>query len=140
MDIPYDSEDTLKETIDLLLKLPKPLHFNLYSLQYFPYYPLTQKALADGHIKEAEASVDTLAQRLFRTWGFAPKLFPLTKRQMLQNIIWLIAFGHTPDGIVKAAVFTDSLVAKVKFAYLNLKSVFLGKIREIKRMMNKKIA
>ena len=51
-----------------------------------------------------------------------------------------MAFGHTPDGIVKDAVFTDSLAAKIKFAYLNLKSVFLGKIREIKRVMNKKIA
>jgi hypothetical protein len=59
---------------------------------------------------------------------------------MLQNIIWLTAFGHTLDGIVKDAVFTDSLAAKIKFVYLNLKSVFLGKIREIKRVMNKKIA
>lgn len=59
---------------------------------------------------------------------------------MLQNIIWLIAFGHTTDGIVKKAVFTDSLAAKITFTYLNLKSVFWGKVREIKRVMNKKIA
>ena len=140
MDIPYDTEDTLKETIGLLLELPKPLHFNLYSLQYFPDYPLTQKALADGHIKEEEANIDTLEQRLSRTWGFVPKLFPLTKRQMLQNIIWLIAFGHTADGIVKDAVLGDSRAAKIKCIYLNFKSVFWGKIREIKRVMNKKIA
>jgi radical SAM superfamily enzyme YgiQ (UPF0313 family) len=140
LDIPYDTEETLKETIDLLLALPKPLHFNLYSLQYFPDYPLTQKALSDGHIKEEEAQLDTLAQRLFRTWGFAPKLFPFTKKQMLQNIIWLIAFGHTSDGIVKDAVLKDSLVAKVKIIYLHLKAVFWGKIREIKRVMNKRIA
>ena len=140
MDIPYDTEETLKETIGLLLELPKPLHFNLYSLQYFPDYPLTQKALADGHIKEEEANIDTLEQRLSRTWGFVPKLFPLTKRQMLQNIIWLIAFGHTADGIVKDAVLGDSRAAKIKCIYLNFKSVFWGKIREIKRVMNKKIA
>ena len=136
LDIPYDTEETLKETIALLLELPKPLRFNVYSLQYFPDYPLTQKALADGHIKEEEASVDTLAQRLFSTWGFAPKLFPLTKRQMLQNIIWLIAFGHTGHGIVKDAVFADSLAAKIKFVYLNFKSVLWGIVREIKRVMN----
>ncbi len=140
MDIPYDTEDTLKETIELLLALPKPLHFNLYSLQYFPDYPLTHRALSDGHIKAEEAHLDTLAQRLFRTWGYAPKLFPFTKRQMLQNIIWLIAFGHTTDAIVKDAVLQDSLLAKIKFIYLNLKSVLWGKIREIKRVMNKKIA
>ncbi|MGD9175465.1 MAG: radical SAM protein, partial [Desulfobacterales bacterium] len=140
LDIPYDTEDTLKETIELLTALPKPLHFNLYSLQYFPDYPLTHKALADGHIKEEEAHLDTLAQRLFRTWGYAPKLFPFTKRQMLQNIIWLIAFGYTTDAMVKDAVLQDSVIAKIKFIYLNLKSVFWGKIREIKRVMNKRIA
>ena len=140
MDIPYDTEETLKETIGLLLALPKPLHFNLYSLQYFPDYPLTHKALADGHIQEEEAHLDTLAQRLFRTWGFAPKLFPFTKKHMLQNIIWLIAFGHTGDKIVKDAIGKHSLAARFKFIYLNLKAVFWGKIREIKRVMNKKIA
>jgi radical SAM superfamily enzyme YgiQ (UPF0313 family) len=140
MDNPYDTEETLKETIGLLLALPKPLHFNLYSLQYFPDYPLTHKALSDGHIQAEEANLDTLAQRLFRTWGFAPKLFPLTKSQMLQNIIWLIAFGHTRDGIVKDAVLQDSLVAKIKFIYLILKSIFWGKVREIKRVMNKRSA
>jgi len=35
-DNPYDTEESLKETISLLLQLPKPLRFNLYSLQYFP--------------------------------------------------------------------------------------------------------
>jgi radical SAM superfamily enzyme YgiQ (UPF0313 family) len=140
LDIPYDTEETLKETIGLLLALPKPLHFNLYSLQYFPDYPLTHKAITDGHIKEEEAHLDTLAQRLFQTWGFAPQFFPFTKKQMLQNIIWLIAFGHTTDGIVKDAVQKDSLVAKTKFIYLNLKSVLLGKIRELKRVINKRIA
>jgi radical SAM superfamily enzyme YgiQ (UPF0313 family) len=140
LDIPYDTEETLKETVGLLLALPKPIHFNLYSLQYFPDYPLTQKALTDGHIQEDEASLDTLAQRLFRTWGFAPGLFPFTKKQMLQNIVWLMAFGHTDDRIVKDAVFSGSLTAKIKFFYLNLKAVFLGKIREIKRVMNKRIA
>lgn len=138
MDIPYDTEESLKETICLLLQLPNPLHFNLYSLQYFPNYPLTQKALEDGHIKEEEANLDLLKERMSRSWGFAPKLFPLTKRQMLQNVIWLIAYGHTGGGIVKHAVLKDSLVAKIILIYLNLKSVFFGKIREIKRLMNKK--
>ena len=52
---------------------------------------------------------------------------------MLQNIIWLIAFGHTTDGIVKDAAFADSLVAKIKFVYLNFKSVFGAKYARLKR-------
>jgi hypothetical protein len=58
---------------------------------------------------------------------------------MLQIIIWLIAFGHITDGIVKDAAYADSLVAKNKFVHLNFKSVFWGKIREIKKVMNKRI-
>jgi radical SAM superfamily enzyme YgiQ (UPF0313 family) len=140
MDIPYDTEESLKETIDFLLQLPKPLHFNLYSLQYFPGYPLTQKALADGHIDEEETNLDSLQERMARQWGFAPKLFPLTKKQILQNIIWLLAYRHTGDAVVKRAVFSDTPRSKLDLIYLNLKSVSLGKLREIKRMLYKKIS
>ena len=140
MDIPYDTEESLKETIDFLLQLPKPLHFNIYSLQYFPGYPLTHKALADGHIDEEEAELDTLQERMAHQWGFAPKLFPMTKKQILQNVVWLIAYGHSNDGIVKRAVFNDTFGFKLILIYLNFKSIFWGKIREIKRLINKKIA
>ena len=140
MDIPYDTEESLKETINFLLQLPKPLHFNIYSLQYFPGYPLTHKALADGHIDEEETDLDTLQERMAHQWGFAPKLFPMTKKQTLQNIVWLIAYGHSNDGIVKRAVFNDSFGSKLSLIYLNFKSIFWGKIREIKRLINKKIA
>ena len=58
IDNPYDTEETLKETIDLLLKLPKPLRLNLYALQIFPNYPLTQKAIEDGHITRQQIKVN----------------------------------------------------------------------------------
>jgi radical SAM superfamily enzyme YgiQ (UPF0313 family) len=140
MDIPWDTQESLKESIDLLLQLPKPLNFNIYSLQYFPGYPLTQKALEDGHITEGDVSMDSLEERLFSTWGFAPKVFPLTKKQILQNIIWLLAYQHPGDDIVKRAVFSDTWRSKLDFIYLNLKALFWGKIRELKRIMNRKIA
>jgi len=140
MDIPWDTEASLKETIDFLLQLPKPLHFNLYSLQYFPGYPLTRKALADGHIDEKEASLETLQERMHNNWGFAPRLFPWTQKQILQNIIWLIVFRNTANDIVRRAVFGDSLGSRFNLMILNLKAAFWGKIREIKRMMNRKIA
>jgi len=140
MDIPWDTEASLKESIDFLLQLPKPLNFNIYSLQYFPGYPLTQKALEDGHINQEDVSLDSLQERMASSWGFVPKLFPLTKKQMLQNIIWLIAYGHTSDEIVKHAVFNDSFGSKLKLIYLNFKSIFWGKMREVKRLINKKIA
>jgi radical SAM superfamily enzyme YgiQ (UPF0313 family) len=140
MDIPWDTEKSLKETIDFLLQLPKPLHFNLYSLQYFPEYPLTQKALADGYIDAEEAKLETLQERMHNNWGFAPSVFPWTKRQVLQNIIWLIVFRNPPNDIIQRAVFNESRRSKLGLGLLNLKAIFWGKLRELKRIMNRKIA
>jgi hypothetical protein len=74
------------------------------------------------------------------SWGFAPKVFPLTLKQILQNIIWLIVYQHTGDTIVKRAVFSGSRRSKLDLIYLNLKAIFWGKLHELKRGLNKKIA
>ena len=138
IDNPYDSEETLRETIRLLLQLPQPRRFNLYSLQYFPDYPLTLRALEDGYIDEEEASVDSLEKRMARNWAFVPKLLPLTKKQMLHNIIWLIAYGHVDDTVVKDVVFDYTLKSKVRLLNLHLRAYFLGKRQHLRRLIQKK--
>jgi len=135
IDNPYDTEESLKETINLLLQLPKPLRFNLYSLQYFPDYPLTQKAIEDGHINEEEATLESLQKKMARNWAFVPKLFPFTKKQILQNIVWLYAYGHTSDGIVNQAVVCESSISYLYLIYLNFRAIWLGKIQAFKRLM-----
>ena len=139
LDNPYDTEDSLKETIRLILQLPKPRWFNLFSLQYFPDYPLTRKALDDGHISEKDASLETLEMRMAREWGYVPKLFPFTKKQILQNIVWLMANRNPDDEILERAVFFYSLRSRITLMFLNLKSVFWGKINTFKRLMYRKI-
>ncbi len=138
IDNPYDTEQTLKETIDLLLKLPKPLRFNLYSLQYFPEYPLTRQAIQDGHISEQEASLDYLNQKMARNWAFVPRLLPLNKKQMMHNIIWLMVCGRAKDAAVRQAVFSDGFSARLTLARLNVKAIFWGKIQTLQRIMQKK--
>ena len=128
LDNPYDTEQSLEKSIEFLLQLPKKLSFNLYSLQYFPNYPLTQKAIKDKHIQLEDASVDSLIERTTRNWAFVPKLFPYTKKQILQNVIWLVVWNHAKDSIVKYAVFGDSLRSKLCLNYLNFKAIILGKI------------
>ncbi len=138
LDNPYDTEETLKDTIDLLMQLPRPLRFNLYSLQYFPKYPLTRKALNDGHINAEEVSLDSLQKRMARSWAYVPKLLPYTKKQMLQNIIWLYIYGNTQDKHIKSAVFKESSSALLYLIYLNFKAIFLGKFQTIKRFMHQR--
>jgi anaerobic magnesium-protoporphyrin IX monomethyl ester cyclase len=138
LDNPYDSEESLKETIRLLLGLPQPRRFNLYSLQYFPDYPLTLKALADGYIDDDEASVDSLEKRMARNWAFVPKLLPFSKRQMLHNIIWLLANGHADDKVIEDVVFNSTLKSKGQSLILHFQAYFLGKLQHIRRLMQKK--
>jgi hypothetical protein len=51
-DNPYESEHDQEETVNLLLQLPKPYQFNLYSLCWFPETELTKRALSDGYIQK----------------------------------------------------------------------------------------
>jgi hypothetical protein len=118
--------------------LPKPLRFNLYSLQFFPNYPLTQKAIEDGHITRQEASLDHLNKKMARNWAFVPRLFPLKKKQIMHNIIWLIVYGRVEDRAVKQAIFNEAPSTRLKLTYLNLKAIFLGKIYTAKRRMQKR--
>ena len=129
MNNPYDTEESLENTIiRVLLQLPKPLSFNLCSLQYFPDYPLTQKAIEDGHIKIEDTSADTLMERTALNWSFTPKLLPIKRKQILQNLIWLVVKNLVKDGHVKYAVLNDSIGAKFCLIYLYMKSIVLGKI------------
>jgi len=128
MDNPYDTEASLEDSINLLLQLPKPLSFNLYSLQYFPGYPLTQKAIKDGHLRKEEMTIDKLMEANFKNWSFVPRRLPYTRKQVLQNVIWLIACGYIRDRIVKHGVFSDSLGSRMCLIYMNFKAIILGKI------------
>jgi len=128
LDNPYETEQSLKGTIELLLKLPKPLFFNLFTLQYFPNYPLTKMALKDKHIKPEEVEIDSLMKRTAKEFFYVPRRLPYTKKQIFQNIIWLITNNHAKDKIVKFSVFGDTLSSKLCLNYLNYKSIILGKI------------
>ncbi|GAG29544.1 unnamed protein product, partial [marine sediment metagenome] len=102
--------------------------FHLYSLQYFPNYPLTKKAIEDKHIQPKEAKIENLLARTTKNFAYVPRLLPYTEKQILQNIIWLIVNNHAKDSIVKFSIFGDSLSSKLCLNYLNFKSIVLGKI------------
>ncbi len=125
---PYDTEESLEHGIELFLQLPKPLFLNLFSLQYFPKYPFTDMALKDGHIKAEEADAETLLEKTTKNWAYVPRLFPYNRKQMLQNVIWLVIRNFAGEKTVRASVFSKSLKARIGLNYLHLKSVLLGKI------------
>ncbi len=128
IDNPYENADTLEKTIEMLVQLPKPLMFNLYSMQYFPKYPFTERALKDQYVLPKEVNVETLFDRTTNNWAFVPRLRPWTRKQRLQNIIWMIVWNHVKDDLVSFAVFGKSWRSKVCFYYLSFISIPMGKI------------
>ena len=56
----------------------------------------------------------------------------------MHNIIWLIVYGRVEDTAVRQALFNEASSARLKFAYLNFKAIFWGKIYSAKRRMQKR--
>ena len=134
LDNDFETKETLKECVNLILQLPKPVTFNTFSLQHFPDYPMTKMAVKAGHITEEELEDwPTMMRRTTENWKFIPRLKKRKKTrtnqlQRLNNIIWMMCWNHISDRVVKYAVFGKSLGSKIVFHYLNIKSVMLWKI------------
>jgi hypothetical protein len=73
-----------------------------------------------------------------RNWAFVPRLFPLNKKQMMHNIIWLMVYGRAGDAAVRQAIFSDGFSAGLKLVCLSVKAIFWGKIQALQRIMQKK--
>jgi radical SAM superfamily enzyme YgiQ (UPF0313 family) len=134
LDNDFETKETLKECINLILQLPKPLNVNIYSLQHFPDYPMTKMAVKAGYLTEKElGDWPEMMKRTTTNMKFIPRLKKRKKTrtnqlQRLNNIIWMMCWNHVSDRVAKYAVFGRSPGSKIVFHYLNLKSVILWKI------------
>ncbi|MBU0548694.1 MAG: B12-binding domain-containing radical SAM protein [Candidatus Omnitrophica bacterium] len=120
---PYETEETLKQAIALILQLPMG-RFRFFSLNFFPNYPLTKKALKDGLIRPKGYIADNISKNI-RLWKFIPR-FSSDKKQILQNIIWLVSRQHilarhvfARKGIINYAVFGNSSGSRLCLSFLN---------------------
>jgi len=129
-----ETKETLKECVNLILQLPKPVTFNTFALQHFPDYPMTKMAVEAGHLTEEELEDwPMMMRRTTENWKFIPRLKKRKKTrtkqlQRLNNVIWMMCWNHVSDKTVKYAVFEKGIFAKIVFHYINLKSVLLWSI------------
>ena len=56
VDNPWENSDDKRATLDMLLQLPHPFILNMYSLNWFPKTTLTERAIAEGVIDDAQVS------------------------------------------------------------------------------------
>jgi len=124
---PYDTPESLRDGIELMLGLPLPRKSLFHSLVYFPNYPLTKKALADGHITPEMASPEYIQKEAFEEFYYYPKPFPLELNPMLQNILWLCVISPR-DEAVRRALPPQGAKVRITPALLRLHflSVFIG--------------
>lgn len=125
---PYDNEESLKNGIETILQLPKPRTFNLYSMQYYPFYPFTEKALTDKLVEEEKTTMENLYESNLHDWSYVPKWRPYDRKRILQNMIWMLVWDHASDERIRYVVFHDSLPAKILLHYMNIRSIVLGRI------------
>jgi|TARA_B110000438_G_scaffold303672_1_gene366407 anaerobic magnesium-protoporphyrin IX monomethyl ester cyclase len=134
LDNDFETKETLKECISLIMRLPKPVIFNTFSLQHFPDYPMTKLAVEAGHITEEELDDwPTMMRRTTENWKFIPRWKKRKKTrtkqlQRLNNIIWMMCWNHASDKMINYAVFKKTFFSKILFHYLNVKSVLLWSI------------
>lgn len=57
LDNPYDSEQDLIDTMEFLIKIPKPFRLQLFSLTFFPGTPLFERAVKDGVIDREDKNI-----------------------------------------------------------------------------------
>lgn len=58
-DNPFETEEDYQETLDVMLRMPRPFSVYQHSLSYFPNYPLTRKAIEEGHIEARDVEHET---------------------------------------------------------------------------------
>jgi radical SAM superfamily enzyme YgiQ (UPF0313 family) len=90
-DNPYENEQDLSETVDLLAALPKPFYFNYFSLTFFPGVALTERALHDGHIKPED--VEDVAEKGYRLYGGS-----FVETRSPDELAWDVSFAMAVHG------------------------------------------
>jgi radical SAM superfamily enzyme YgiQ (UPF0313 family) len=124
---PYDTPESLRDGIELMLRLPLPRKSLFHSLTYFPNYPLTKKALADGHISVLESSPEYVQDKAFASFYYYPRLFPLSLKPILQNILWLCVMSPRDEAVRRALPAKGEKVRLTpRLLSLHLRSVLIG--------------
>lgn len=105
---PLETDETRRETLELLFDLPRPYHLRLFSMRFFPATALTNRFLAEGLIGEHE--LESHREVAFGNWVYsldARKGKP--DRDIFWDAVyymWQIGFPRT---IVEAVANSTSL-------------------------------
>lgn len=114
---PYETDQTHKETLDLLMHLQRPYDIRNFKMKYYPKVPLTQKLLNEGIISENE--VESNHEKSFQLWVEEIDLSSNKNRQELfWDCIYFMVKKEFPKPILRKILI---------FKILRRRPVVLGK-------------
>jgi len=88
---PFETEEDVTETLNLLLDLRRPFRLNLFSLTFFPNYKITRTAIERGLIKDAEIGYTKLEN----------EKGDYAQDSHLNNLIYLTQVGFFPKALIR---------------------------------------
>tara|TARA_B100000959_G_C14980643_1_gene623306 strand:- start:452 stop:1987 length:1536 start_codon:yes stop_codon:yes gene_type:complete len=97
VDNPYETPEDMRESVNLLIKIPRPYNLRIYSLQNFPKTVLTKKMIDDGWIKEIGTGIQGFAN------GWQGRLNSERSKESLYYIclVSLLSKSFIPKALVK---------------------------------------
>ncbi len=78
LDNPYETDEDLRQTLDFLLRLPKPFRIQLFSLTLYPGTQLYDRAKQDGKLKDIHTQVYQKSYEAYDTHNYYNLLISLT--------------------------------------------------------------
>lgn len=94
---PFESEEMIRNSLKLLMQLPGKIYMNVFKLQFFPGYPITEEALKRNIITERELTHEYVAKTTMTNWSFRPKMISTDSRDVYHSAILLLALNDGPS-------------------------------------------
>lgn len=93
-DNPFEDAAALRQTIDLIISIPRPRQFNTFKMQFFEKYAFTEAALRLNYIRPEDLTDEKIAEAVQENWAYVPKISLFNDKNQLQNAIYLLCRNY----------------------------------------------
>lgn len=117
---PLEGKKELKESLDLILKLPKGFVFQAFNLSFFPNYQITEHFLEKGYISEndVEGNIATSASNWITTFNTKKEYHGFLRRHEYYYLLFSLAqFKIFPNFLIKKIEEKKLFVNNLRILY-----------------------
>ncbi|MDY7037117.1 MAG: radical SAM protein, partial [Thermodesulfobacteriota bacterium] len=125
VDNPFEADEDKRQSLDFILKLPRPFHLRMFPLTYFPNTKLTKLALSSKLISQDQ--VESVAERTHNKW-FVTLDYPWSNRERF----WISLFSLTSKDFIPKVLIRFLSQSRFLQRYPRLLSSFATLANNIK--------